>query len=109
MGAPQLDLSIRASVTDLSGTVTSGGVSQVAIAASRNYLMIFIQNLSDQTESLFVNAPGQAKVNNVGNGYASWELLPGSSLEFRIPGPMPVDAISVTAATAGHPFICKIV
>lgn len=100
-----IDLSLRASLTDFSGTVASGGVSQMVLSAAEmaNANYFFIQNPSAQSESLFVNFGADASTSN----NKSMELLPGSDITMKTPGVMPPQQVNVTAATTSHPFVCK--
>lgn len=94
-------------VTDGSGTITTGGSSQQVfpVAIPRQYL--FCQNPITATETLFVNVGAPASVTS-----GSYELAAGGSLTFS-GGPtnsqpfVPVGVVTVAAATAGHRFICK--
>lgn len=84
-----------------SGTVLVAGQSQTVfpINADRNYL--FCQNPINATETLFVNYDAPATMTG-----GSIELQPGGTTTF--PGTaVPTTIITVTAATAGHRFICK--
>jgi hypothetical protein len=86
-------------VRDASGTVTTGGASNVLlVAAQRQYL--FIQNPITGAETLFVDfgidaAPGTA-----------YELAPGGTLCFE-DGGVPGQSVNVRAATTAHAVICK--
>lgn len=88
-------------LTDRSGTITTGGASQQLAAANpqRNYLLV--QNPSTEVESLYVDftadaAPGTAI-----------ELLPGGSLELTPVQWVSLEKVTVYAATTGHVFVAK--
>lgn len=99
----EIDLSLRGPYTDYSGVVTVGGQSQMLLPANENWNDIFIQNPSDQIESLFVNFGANASATL----YNSIELLPGQDISKRTPGFIPNTQINVTAITISHPFVCK--
>lgn len=98
----QIDLADRGLIAHRDGTIAVGGVSQRILRANPNLLYIFIQNPSDQSESLFINI-GRPATLAAGN----WELLPGSWFERFVPGWIPIEDINVAAATPGHPFTFK--
>lgn len=86
-------------VIDASGTVTTGGASNV-LQAARQRQYLYIQNPILGAETLFVDfgvaaAPGTA-----------YELAPGQVLEFNESG-VPGQSINVRAATSAHAVICK--
>lgn len=99
----EVDLALRGPYNNYSGIVAAANVSQMLLPAGDNYNDIWIQNPSDQIESLFINwgAAASATLKN------SIELLPGQSIWKRTPGFMPNTQCNVTAATIGHPFVCK--
>lgn len=101
----QVDLSVRGPLNDFSGTVALGGQSQLVLASgqSANLNYLFIQNPSGQNESLFVNFGADASA--IDN--KSVELLPGQDITMKTPGFITNQQINVTAATNGHPFVCK--
>jgi hypothetical protein len=86
---------------DGSGTVTTGGQSQVVFQARDVRQYVSCQNPLSATETLYMNAPTAA------GPTGSWELAPGGSQTFMAPSFVPYGAISVYAATTGHRFICK--
>lgn len=88
-------------VTDGSGTITTGGASQVVFTGNVNRSYLMCQNPVTATETLFVNIDAAASTSA-----ASYELNPGGSVTF-ITGTAPKGALSVTAATTGHRFVCK--
>lgn len=83
-------------------TITSGGVAQtVNIGGTAPLRAFFIQNPSDQSESLFFDVTGGTAANHV-----SPELQKGDWANF---GPGTIffgNSFSVVAATNGHPFVC---
>lgn len=85
-------------LTNRSGTITTGGTAQVAIAAntSRNYL--FIRNPSDATEALWFSLVGTAAAAS-----PSVRLDAGDSFEYA-GSFIPTNAVSVFAATTGHAY-----
>ncbi len=99
----QFALAIRGRLGNYSGVVAAGGVSQTLLAANDFWNYIFIQNPSDQNESLFINFTTAAST-SLAN---SIELLPGQSWWRAAPGYVPNDQINITAATINHPFVCK--
>ena len=86
---------------DGSGTITTGGTSQVVFPARPARAYLSCQNPITATETLFVNAPGDAGLTN-----GSWELAAGGSITFHT-GFIPTGPVSVLGATTGHRFICK--
>ena len=86
-------------VTNKSGTITSGGTAQTA-AAAKQRVYLFIQNPSTETESLFFSTDTTAVAAS-----PSVELQPGQSATFLFA--VPETAISVIAATTGHKFTVK--
>ena len=86
-----------------SGSITSGGTSQAAVAADPSRRRLFVENPPSATESLFVAFGEAATVN--GGTPNSYELGPGGVLEF-IGDMCPNTSINVIAATTGHKFIC---
>jgi hypothetical protein len=91
----------RGAVTDGSGTVAQASTSQQVfpLNAGRSYLMC--QNPVSATETLFVNYGAPASTAG-----GSIELAPGASTAFQQQF-IPTSAVNVTAATAGHRFVCK--
>lgn len=94
-----------ANVTDLSGTITTGGTAVGAGAFNSGRRYYRLSNPSTATESLWVNDKGGPAVVGGGTpaspGGMSWELGIGKTWE---PNPPPINAISVNAATVGHNF-----
>lgn len=92
---------------DGSGTVTTGGTSQVVFAANVNRVFLRCQNPSATlsgvaAESLFINYDAPASTTAVN----SEELLNNGSVNFSGDF-VPKGQINITAATTGHKFVCK--
>lgn len=92
---------------DGSGTVTTGGTSQVVFQANPNRVFLRCQNPTATlsgvaAESLFINydAPASATAVN------SEEIINTGSVTFSTPY-VPLGQITITAATTGHKFVCK--
>lgn len=84
---------------DASGTITAGGSSQLALAASqRQYLLI--HNPTTAVEPLLVNFGVAAAATN------SIHLAPGGTLTFET-GLVAAQDVTVNAATTGHVFVIK--
>lgn len=109
-GAPSNEVSatvIGAGMTtpvDRGGTIAAGGTAQQAMAANPTRSGGWIQNPSyaPSGESLYVSVTGTATVAGAGN---SAELQPGQSFSLSNLGGVVVGAVSVVAATSGHPYI----
>lgn len=99
----QFNLAIRGPLGDYSDVIASGSASQKILDASDFWSWIFIQNPSDQNESLFVNFGADASVTD----HKSVELLPSESLWYKTPGYIPNQDVYATAATTNHPYVCK--
>jgi hypothetical protein len=85
-------------LTNASGTVTTGGASNVLlVAAQRQYL--FIENPTTGPGPLYV-AFGAAAVPGT-----AYELAPGGSLTFET-GLVPGQSVNVRSATSAAPVIC---
>lgn len=99
----KLDLLIAAvaglggSFTDASGTITTGGTSQEALAANTSRKSVLIHNPSSEIEALFVNFTDPASTSG-----DSIELLSGEKIVVNTVG-----AINLLAATTGHKFVVK--
>ncbi len=93
----------RGTLTDRSGTVATGGVSQtLAVAnANRNYLLI--ENPTNATEPLYINFTNAAAV----GGSSSISLAPGGSFTMIAPAFVSTELVTVTATTTGHAFTSK--
>lgn len=92
---------VRGTLQDYSGTVTTANTSQVAIPQNDRRVFFSCQNPIAATETLFVNVDFQASTTG-----GSYEVAPGGSISFPN-NYIPIGPVSVTAATAGHRFICK--
>lgn len=90
----------RGTYTDRSGTITTGGTSQVLMAVNANRLGYLIQNPSSNIESIFVNFTDPA----TGAG-DSIEIAPGGSLPSNLA--FSTEAINIVAATTGTAFVAK--
>lgn len=93
---------------DYSGTITTGGTAQTAVAANGKRNFLRVENPPSASESLFVRYDGTASTN--ASTPDSTELVPGASDEFPSGGAVgyvPGGAVSVIAATTGHKFIIK--
>ena len=86
---------------DASGTITTGGTAQTALAAKNVYSYLFVQNPRAETETLRVDFGRTAVVDD------AWELGPGDAVEFTSATGIPSGIVSVVAATTGHKFILK--
>jgi len=87
-------------LTDRSGTITTGFTAQQAAAANTSRHYLFIQNPS--------TAPGSLWFSTVATAVAaspSIELVPGASYETG--SFVPTGAVSVIAATTGHAFTAR--
>lgn len=85
--------------TRVVGTITTGGTSQQMIAAQPTRQDWQLQNPCDQTESLFWQYSNAASV----SGHDSFELAPCGTAWPNIAER--TEAINITAATTGHPFV----
>lgn len=94
--------SVALAQTDGSGTLATAGTSQVVFIANVNRTYLECQNPIAATEALVVNVPGTASTAG-----GSYELAPGGAIRFTTPGFVPNGPVSVSAATAGHRFVCK--
>lgn len=93
---------------DASGSITTGGTAQTALAANPTRRFLRIENPPSATESLFVRYGGTASVNS--STPDSTELAPGASDEYSAVGGsgyIPGGLVSVVAATTGHKFVLK--
>lgn len=92
---------------DYSGSITTGGTAQTAVAANGRRNFLRVENPPSASESLFVRYGGTASTNS--GTPDSTELAPGASDEFPTGGSgyVPGGAVSVIAATTGHKFVIK--
>lgn len=100
-GVPSVILAIRGSLVNYSGTINAGGQSQNLLRGNLYWNYIFIQNPSNESESLFINFDDDAS--DTGD---SMELLPGQFLYFKTPGYITDQDINIFAVTLGHKFVC---
>lgn len=87
---------------DGSGTVTTANTSQVVFLRNEQRVFLMCQNPVSATETLFVTYDDTNASTNGG----STELSPGGSIFFASLA-VPTASVRVTAATAGHRFVCK--
>ena len=90
----------QADVTDRSGTITTGGTAQDAMAANSNRRYLFIQN-NHSSADLWVNFGADANTNQ-----PSFKLTAGQSYE----NPAhfcPTSRVSVIGGTTGQTFTAK--
>lgn len=90
---------VGGALTDGSGTITTGGTAQNALAQNVERAYLLIQNL-DTSEDLWVNVAANAAVDTAG----SIKIKPDTAWE---PDFIPIGRISVVAATTGHKFTIK--
>jgi hypothetical protein len=96
-------------IIDASGTITTGGTSQVGLAAdgARHFLEIHNPTLkadgvTAETEALRFNFGADCTAAN------SFTLAPGATATYSAEdGVCPIEAVHVLAATTGHVFIIK--
>ena len=84
--------------TDKSGTITTGGESQVAIAANASRKGGFIQNTSE--DYLYVNDGASAST-------SSAFIVPGGVIELSVNGQVYTGDIHIYGATTGQSFAAK--
>lgn len=90
-------------LTDRSGTVTTGGTSQVLAPANPGRRYLTIENPTTASEALYVNFTSAASTSVAG----SISLAPGGSLTMSAATYVSQEVITVTAATATHAFTAK--
>lgn len=98
IGTPAFAAEYYGTPTDKGGTITSGGVSQTAIAQNSLRKLAFCQNPASATEDLFIAVVGAATTTGAGDLY---DLAPGAGT--FIPGP---EAVRVNAVTTAHRYLC---
>lgn len=86
--------------TDKSGTISSGGAAQTAIALNASRKGWCIQDLSTAIESLFI------RVNGVASPTTGVEIMPGKQA-CNAPGLVDPAAVSIYAATTGHVYTAQ--
>lgn len=84
---------------DASGTITTGGTQQTALAAQTGRKYLLIQNPSTASEVLWINLTGNAAIDAAG----SVSIEAGGALTFEGESQCS-NAVSVIAATTGHKF-----
>lgn len=90
------------SAADHSGTVTTGGDSQIAIPANAARKGFLIQNPSDQIEPLYLDFGGTGAAQ-----YTSIEILPGQMFPANGQPYIYQGDINVMAVSTTHPYIAK--
>jgi hypothetical protein len=88
-------------ITDHSGTITTGGTAQQAVGANASRKYLLIANPLTATQILYFNFTASAVV-----GQPSIGLNPGDSFEMN-GGFVTTEAVSVLGATTNNPFVCK--
>lgn len=88
----------QGALTDRSGTITSGGAAQNAMAANTSRKYLFILNPATATEVLWFNLTTTATAAS-----PSIQLAAGQSFVMEA-GFVSTAAVSVIAATTGHAF-----
>jgi len=87
------------SLTDRSGSITTGGTAQTVAAANWQRTYFFFMNLSDTDMSLDFGASATADT--------ALLLVSKGSVEFVAPGFVPGGLVSVLCASTGKKFACK--
>jgi hypothetical protein len=95
----QAPLAVAGTLTDRSGSITTGGTAQTLIAANANRRYLLIKNPSTETENLFFSLTGTASLTGQNSG--SYILQPGESFTMES-NFVSTQAVSVIAATTGH-------
>lgn len=91
---------LRGTLTDASGSITTGGASQQVFAVNATRTMFMIQNVSD--EDLWINFTSAASA-----GAGSYKLTPGGLITSQGVGFTSTEAINILGATAGKEFTAK--
>jgi hypothetical protein len=94
-------------ITDASGSITTGGQAQTALAANPNRTYLLIQNLSDIAMWLNFGTAAVADQPSIclkacavaGDGSGGAIVFEGSFV--------PTDSVSLYGATTGKKFVCK--
>lgn len=89
---------LTVTTTDKSGTISTGGTAQSAIASNTSRKGWCIQNPSSATEDLFV------RVNGTASATTGTDLSAGQAV-CNLPGMIDTSAVSVFAATTSHAFV----
>lgn len=84
---------------DASGTITTGGTAQTALAAQTGRKYLMVHNPLTASEVLWINLAGTAAVDTAG----SVSIEAGGALTFEGEAQCS-NALSVIAATTGHKF-----
>ena len=92
-------MAVNGIVKDASGTITSGGSPQTALAANTGRKFLLIQNPTTAAEDLWFSLTGAAAVDAAG----SLSLAAGGAMSFEGDF-VPSNAVSVIGATTGHKF-----
>lgn len=88
------------SLTDASGTITTGGTSQQVLAANPSRRYLLVQNLS--TTDLWLRFAVAAVTDQ-----PSIRLVAGATFEWNAPGFVPEDSFNVIGGTTGQKFVVK--
>ena len=96
-------------VTERSGSITTGGTSQMLAPANTARKRIMVFNPQGAGEGISTIEPifirfGASNAAGVNDGF-SIAIMPGGPPWDSGAGPCPSDQINITAATAGHKFI----
>lgn len=91
------EIAASGALTDKSGTITTGGTAQTAVAANTARKYLFIQNPSTASGSLWFSTVATAVAAS-----PSIELVPGASYESGLF--CPTGAVSIIGATTGMAF-----
>lgn len=86
------------SIRSLSSTITTGGTAQTAAAADNGRHYLLIHNV-DAAEDLWFSLSGTAAVDGAGS-----VRIPAKSTYVFEANAVPVNAVSLIAATTGHKF-----
>lgn len=90
---------VRGAITNRSGTITSGGASQILAAANATRSYFFIQNIS--TNILWINFGVAAAQDS-----PSIKLLPESTFVME-GGFVSIDSVTIIGPTTGAKFVAK--
>lgn len=90
---------IRGAITNRSGTITAGGVTQTLAAANATRSYFFVQNIS--TDTLWINFGVSA-----GQDQPSIKLCPEATFVMES-GFVSTDAINIIGPTTGAKFVAK--
>lgn len=86
-------------LADLSGSITSGGTSQVLAPANSKRTYLLIQNISDETMWLNFGAAASADA-------SSFKLVANGGFESP-PHFIPNQSVNIIGATTGKKFVAK--